>query len=143
MTDSPYALPDASQPSYAQTEEVVNYQDIHAASLRLREEDCLIRTMPAETVRASGLVVPHTRSSQIGAVFYGVVVAHGPGKVVRPKPTSVWIVRAQVEDGGEVEGVFASEDAARSAQIEARWCPIVEEVAVQGRRESIHVPPPW
>lgn len=69
------------------TWETISAQDVHATSLRLRGEDVLVRTMAAETVRASGLHVPHAATEKLlGHVFYGVIVATGPGRMVERGP---------------------------------------------------------
>jgi len=67
--------------------DAVTAEDVSVASIRMLGEDVLVRPAPREEVRASGLFVPNTPSeSWTGGVFYGVVVAVGPGRLVEKAP---------------------------------------------------------
>jgi co-chaperonin GroES (HSP10) len=71
---------------------------VPAASLRLLNEDVLVRPAPMEEMRASGLFVPNTPSQNfLGGVFYGVVVAVGPGRLIEKTASADEVIAALEE----------------------------------------------
>lgn len=69
--------------------ETISLENIAASQLRLNGEDVLVRPSPVEEVRASGLHVPTEMQKAItGGVWYGTVVATGPGRLVERGPSA-------------------------------------------------------
>jgi hypothetical protein len=57
-----------------------------ASQCRLLGEDVLVRAAPANQVLGSGLVLTNLPKDFAGGVFYGTVVATGPGRLVERAP---------------------------------------------------------
>jgi co-chaperonin GroES (HSP10) len=70
--------------------DTISMGGVSAASLTLMGEDTLVRGMPIEEERASGLIVPNAARESFGrgSEFYGVVVAVGPGRLVERGPSA-------------------------------------------------------
>jgi co-chaperonin GroES (HSP10) len=103
--------------------ESINATDVSAESLTLMGDAVLVRTMPAEEIQASGLVVPNAaKKNMMQMQFYGEVVKTGPGSLVDPGPAKVWILAWRDESAEPMEQfrVFASEEAARVGEKE-KW----------------------
>lgn len=67
--------------------DTISMDGVSASSLRLLNDDVLVRPDPVESLRASGLFVPNTPSANLlGGVFYGTVIAVGPGRLVEKAP---------------------------------------------------------
>jgi Chaperonin 10 Kd subunit len=67
-------------------------EEVPASALRMLGEDVLVRPLPSEEIRSSGLYVPNTaHQTLVGGAFYGEVVAVGPGRHVTygPSPEEV------------------------------------------------------
>lgn len=67
--------------------EAIRLEGVSVKQLTLIDDKVLVRVVPREEVRASGLFVLHgSPEHQVGSEFYGEVVATGPGTLVREGP---------------------------------------------------------
>lgn len=68
--------------------EAIRLEGVSVKQLTLLDDKVLVRVVPREEVRASGLFVLHgSPEHQVGSEFYGEVVATGPGTLVREGPS--------------------------------------------------------
>lgn len=136
--------------------EALNAEDVSGVAMRLVGEDVLVKTIPAETERASGLHLQHSPTENLlGDVYYGEVVAVGPGRQVVRGPTLdecvAAVYAAPLYEDERIEQAIAVDVAealaplfSRQVTVPTQWKPGDRVVLRQGfavellLREGVH-----
>lgn len=122
------------------TDDAIKLEGVSAEQLTLLDDKCLVRPLPREEVRASGLFVLHgSPEHQVGSEFYAVVVRVGPGSLVREGPTPDDVAAFVF---GMVSQLVAGL-AEHSGDETARECADDARAFMEQRRPMRRIPPPW
>lgn len=124
----------------ANEDRLIKLEGVSVEQLELLDDKVLVRVLPREQTRASGLVVLEgSPEHQVGSEFYGEVVKVGPGSFVREGPTP--------EEAGDLVRKLLAERRERDLPVEreALLDCIRDEVVklFERRRPMRRVPPPW
>jgi hypothetical protein len=115
----------------------ISLDGVPAASLKLLNEDVLVRPAALEEERASGLLVLNAPAQNfLGGAFYGEVVAVGPGRLVEQGPDPEEAEKALLEMAGPLVGQTLTKT---SLEALATCMKAYLENRAAGRR----VPTPW
>lgn len=127
--------------------ESISANGVSASQLRLMGEDVLVRAMPAEEVRASGLWVPNQASVSFGrgSEFYGTIVAMGPGRLVERGPSADLVasfarkfVDNEITELSDVAGIRAQDAYKTTDRLYDGIVKFVNE-----HTKQVRVPLPW
>lgn len=113
-------------------------EGVSASSLKLLDENVLVRAAPAEEIRASGLYLPNNARETFGkgSEFYGVIVALGPGRLVEKAPPAEAVANIAL---GTVLVHAAHENAVALAELVGD----AVRAFIAQHTTSVRVPLPW
>ncbi len=120
---------------------LIKLEGVSVDQIELLDDKVLVRVLPREQVRASGLLVLEgAPEHQVGAEFYGEVVKVGPGTLVQDGPTP-----EDVADAVE----FAMRHAMTTIITDETMQTFVRQVVAdvqnfcESKKALRRVPPPW
>lgn len=119
-------------------QDAIKLEGVSVEQLQLLDDKCLVRPMPREEVRASGLFLLHgSPEHQVGSEFYATVVKIGPGTLVKQGPTPEEVaeeVRRIVKDLVKDLAEFSGDDT-------AGWAAAQVQTFMEQKRPMRRIPP--